>query len=141
MPEPTDETAGARIDLDEVVRELAAIAARLDGLAPDDLAARTALEDRRRELHRTAREAASDPSDPAARARLVEELEVLRKRWLDLQRERIDVVKQAGDLAAGNFGFTADAVRLNRAIDEAGGRAELEARIRRLRELLDEGGG
>ncbi len=140
MTDRADRKTDAGIDPAAVVRELAAIAARLDQLDPDDVAARTALQDRRRELHRAAREAATDPSDPAVRARLIEELELLRRRWLDLQRERIDVVKQAGDLAAGNFGFTADAMRLNRAIDEAGDRAQLEARIRRLQSLLGEDG-
>ena len=54
-----------------------------------------------------------------------------------LQKQRIDVVKQAGDLAAGNFGFTSDAMLLNRRIDEAAGREELEQRIRELKARLE----
>ena len=64
------------------------------------------------------------------------ELERLLATWDRLAGHRIDVVQQAGDLAAGNFGFTTDAVALNRRIDSAGGRADLEARIRDLRARL-----
>ena len=121
---------------DGLLRELAAIADELDALSDDAFEDRARLLARRRELHNAATRLATDPSDPAVRARLTEELDRLEEQWLALQRDRIDVVKQAGDLAAGNFGFTSDAMRLNREIDKAAGRAELEERIRRLRILL-----
>jgi hypothetical protein len=121
---------------DGLLKELAAIADELSALPEDSFEDRARLQKRRRELHNAATQLANDPSDPVVRASLTEELERLEEQWLALQRDRIDVVKQAGDLAAGNFGLTSDAMRLNRAIDEARGRAELEERIRRLRTML-----
>ncbi len=115
--------------IDRVLEELASIRDRLEQAV--DSSERVDLLERREELHREAREAA-----PTSRAELKEQLSRLIKAWDRLQRQRIDVVKQAGDLAAGNFGFAADAVRLNQQIDVASGRDELERRIREVKAKL-----
>jgi predicted nucleic acid-binding Zn-ribbon protein len=115
--------------LDEILAELASIRGRLEEAV--DANVRLDLQERREELHREARQVA-----PNSRAELEHQLDRLDKAWDRLQKQRIDVVKQAGDLAAGNFGFTADAVRLNQKIDVASGRQELEARIRELKAKL-----
>jgi DNA repair exonuclease SbcCD ATPase subunit len=115
--------------IDRILEELASIRDRLEQAV--DASERVDLLERREELHREAREAA-----PTSRAELKEQLDRLVKAWDRLQKQRIDVVKQAGDLAAGNFGFTADAVRLNQQIDFASGRDELEGRIRELKAKL-----
>ncbi len=112
-----------------ILEELASIRDRLEQAV--DASERVDLLERREELHREAREAA-----PTSRAELKEQLDRLVKAWDRLQKQRIDLVKQAGDLAAGNFGFTADAVRLNQQIDFASGRDELEGRIRELKAKL-----
>ncbi len=114
------------LDLDQILTELASIRDRLQGSV--DSAERVDLLERRRELRRVARE--SSPTPPGE---LEEQLARLVKGWDRLQKMRIDVVKQAGDLAAGNFGFTSDAIRLNQQIDKATGRDELEDQIRELR--------
>lgn len=115
--------------LDQILAELASIRVRLEEAVDADV--RLDLQERREELHREARRAAPNP-----RAELERQLDRLDKAWDRLQKQRIDVVKQAGDLAAGNFGFTADAVRLNQRIDIASGREELERRIRELKAKL-----
>ena len=115
--------------IDRVLEELAVIRDRLQEAV--DGVERVDLLERREELRREAREIA-----PNSRAELEEQLDRLDKAWDRLQKQRIDVVKQAGDLAAGNFGFTSDAVRLNQKIDIASGRDELERRIRELRAKL-----
>jgi len=115
--------------LDQILAELASIRGRLEEAVDADV--RLDLQERREELHREARDAAPNP-----RAELEQQLDRLDKAWDRLQKQRIDVVKQAGDLAAGNFGFTADAVRLNQQIDRASGREELERRIRELKAKL-----
>lgn len=115
--------------LDEILSELASIRNRLEEAVNADV--RLDLLQRREELHNEAREVV-----PTSRAELEGELARLDKAWDRLQRQRIDVVKQAGDLAAGNFGFTADAVRLNQKIDIASGRDELERQIRELKAKL-----
>ncbi|MEE8497077.1 MAG: hypothetical protein V3S62_00930 [Acidimicrobiia bacterium] len=116
-------------NLDEILSELASIRNRLEEAVNADV--RLDLLQRREELHNEAREVM-----PTSRAELEGELARLDKAWDRLQRQRIDVVKQAGDLAAGNFGFTADAVRLNQQIDIASGRDELERQMRELKAKL-----
>ena len=118
-------------DLDRILAELASLKDRLQETV--DAAERIGLMGRRDELHREARELA-----PISKGELQVQLKRLVVAWETLQRQRIDVVKQAGDLAAGNFGFTSDAVRLNQKIDEAGGRQELERRIALLRVRIAE---
>ncbi len=115
--------------LDRILAELASIRDQLEDAVDGN--SRVDLLERREELRNEARQAA-----PATRAELEGELDRLHKAWDRLQKQRIDVVKQAGDLAAGNFGFTADAMRLNQQIDVAAGREELEGRIRELKAKL-----
>lgn len=113
-------------ELDGIIAELVEIGDRLR--AEDGAAERIELMERRDELRRKARAMA-----PSSKVELQQQLERLLAAWESLQKRRIDVVKQAGDLAAGNFGFTSDAVRLNQKIDEAAGRDELERQIGELR--------
>jgi hypothetical protein len=117
--------------LDRILAELASIRDRLQ----EEVAAaeRIDLMERQDELRREARHEA-----PAPREDLQRQLTRLVAAWDRLQRQRIDVVKQAGDLAAGNFGFTSDAVRINRQIDAAAGREDLESRIRELKAKLQQ---
>lgn len=126
-------------DIDEVMADLLEIRDRLDALDPDDREARARLEARREELRAEAREieAAADPAGVAARLR--RELELLTARWNELADKRIDVVKQAGGGSlGGDFGFATHAQDVNREIDAAGGRAEIEARIAEIRAKLEE---
>jgi len=117
-------------EIDRIFEELASISERLAGqdVTPSE---RIDLGERRRELR-----LAAERLDTPSRDDLTAELRRLEEAWDGLQRQRIDVVKQAGDLAAGNFGFTSEAMRLNRAIDKAGGRDGMEKRIKELRALL-----
>ena len=117
--------------LDRILAELASIRDRLQ----EEVAAaeRIDLMERQDELRREARRAAPTPREDLQR-----QLTRLVAAWDRLQRQRIDVVKQAGDLAAGNFGFTSDADRINRQIDAAAGREDLESRIRELKAKLQQ---
>lgn len=115
--------------LDDIIAELAAIRERL--LEVVDTVERLDLIERREELRAEARVVA-----PIDRREIEAQLERLVAAWDRLQRQRIDVVEQAGDLAAGNFGFTSDAAILNRKIDAAAGRDDLERRIRDLKARL-----
>ena len=115
--------------IDDILAELGRIRDRLtDEL---DRMERSQLLERQEELRAEARRVA-----PEGQRDLEYQLARLVEAWDRLQRQRIDVVKQAGDLAAGNFGFATDAVVLNRQIDAAAGREELEARIRELKAKL-----
>ena len=116
--------------LDEILAELAQIRERLE--ADIDASEYAVLTERREALRRLARESA-----PETGGDLRCELDRLVAAWERLQVQRIDVVKQAGDLAAGNFGFTSDAMAINRNIDAAAGRDALEQRIRDLKAKLE----
>ena len=118
-------------DIWEAIRQ---INARLDEDRSLDerqrlLAEKGALQLRARELA-----AASIPT-----GELETELVEAQRRWLALQDDRIDHVKHAGggdfsgDVKAG-----ADVIYMNKRIDEAQGRAELEARITALRRMIEE---
>ena len=117
--------------LDRILAELASIRDRLQ----EEVAAaeRIDLMERQDELRREARRQA-----PMPREDLQRQLTRLVAAWDRLQKQRIDVVKQGGDLAAGNFGFTSDAARINRHIDAAAGREDLEGRIRELKAKLQQ---
>jgi hypothetical protein len=117
--------------LDRILAELAAIRDRLQEEV--DSAERVGLIERQDELRREAR-----LEVPTSREELQRQLTRLVAAWDRLQGQRIDLVKQAGDLAAGNFGFTSDALRINRQIDEAAGREDLESRIRELKAKLQQ---
>jgi hypothetical protein len=117
------------MNIDAILEELTVIRERLsEGLAGDEYARLVA---RRDELRREAREAY-----PTTRAALRAELERMVAAWERLQKQRIDVVGQAGGSQGGDFAFTADAMGLNRAIDAVGGRDELERRIQELKARL-----
>ena len=126
-------------DVDAVLRDLALLRSEIDALGEDDPGGRIELQGRRDALQAEAR-AIHDAAHPGGmerrwRAELLE----LETDWDRLADTRIDVVKQAGGgSAGGDFGFAADAQRLNRAIDKVHGRAQIEKRIKELRSLLAE---
>lgn len=135
-----------RIGTDQQLADLGAELGRLNeeyhGLPSDDFPARIELKDRIREVRAEIARLRSRPT-PENRAALEAELRRAEEQWEALADDRIDVVKQAGGGSlGGDFGFAADAMRINREIDAASGRADLEARIIRLKEqlaALDEG--
>lgn len=118
------------MDVDEILVELAEIRDRLESAVDRD--ERIGLLARRAELQRLARDAV-----PTTRAALQAELDGLVEEWDRLAKERLMPVPASGT-GGGDVGFIAEATDLNRAIDAAGGREELERRIRRLRDRLDD---
>ncbi|MDX1690704.1 MAG: hypothetical protein R3290_06755 [Acidimicrobiia bacterium] len=121
-------------ELDRILEELRWIRDRLDDVT--DAEERDRLETRRDELRVAAQLAM--PGTPASVDQVRRELEAAERRLDDLLKRRIDVVRQAGGSMGGDFGFTADAMKINREIDKAQDRTGLEARIRALRARLQE---
>jgi len=125
-------------DLSRVVSDLVAIRAELDAVPAANSTRRLELAqvlDRLRIEAKQIRDTAY-PREMARqwRAELAELLSV----WDRVASERIDVVKQAGGGShGGDFGFTADAMRINRVIDADRGRVGIEARVKELRILLE----
>ena len=118
-------------ELDRIFEELTWIAERLDDeLTPEE---RHDLTTRRDDLRRQARTVGGVDEVAVLRTELAQ----LEAEWDRLRRTRIDVVKQAGGSPGGDFGFATDAMQINRAIDAAGGREDLERRIKELRARLE----
>ncbi len=65
------------------------------------------------------------------------ELEEAERRWIELQHERIDPVRHSGGDFGGDIKAGVDVIYMNKKIDAARGRAELEARISELRRVLE----
>ena len=121
-------------DIDAILQELAEISERLDALPEGARDERAELQRRRDQLHTAARDL--QPEDPAEMRAELRRLETL---WESIRKDHIDVVKQAGDVGSGGaFGFTADAMAINRAIDENAGKEEIESRIKYLKSRLAE---
>ena len=119
-----------------MIQEMGRIADRLASLPESAFEERLELRQRQDQLRATALELGeSAPVDSKA---LQVELDHLLRRWDALQKERIDVVAQSGGGSQGGDAFSgAHAVRVNRQIDAARGRDQIESRIAEIRRLLD----
>lgn len=130
-PETTSEQ-----ELADLGGRLAQLNEELYRLPSDDFAARIELKDRINVVRAEIAKVRSRPT-PENREALLGELKRLEAQWDALAAGRIDVVRQAGGGSmGGDFGFAADAMRINREIDAVSGRAELETRIARIKEQL-----
>jgi hypothetical protein len=122
--------------LDTILSRLVEIHDALAALPQDAYEERAALQRVRDDLRAEAATRRDRIEGGERRDELQYRLAHLERRLAALMSSRIDVVKQAGDLANGNFGNTADAMRINWAIEAAGDRTALEAEIADLRERL-----
>lgn len=120
------------MDADAIWDELQRINSLLDDGEPST--DRRRLLDRKAELQRLARTIADD-SVPDVVLEL--ELEEAKRRWVALQHERIDPVKHSGGDFGGDIKAGVDVIYMNKKIDAAQGRAELEARIAELNRSLE----
>lgn len=123
-------------ELADLGSQLGQLNEELHQLAPDDFTGRIELRERINQVRAEIGEIQARPT-AGQRGALLAELQRLEAQWDALADDRIDVVKQAGGgSTGGDFGFAADAMRLNREIDANSGRAQLEARILRLKQQL-----
>ncbi len=121
------------MDADTIWKELQRINSLLAGAeSPSE---RQRLLDRKADLQRRAR-AVAEQGVPDMVFEL--ELEETERRWVELQHERIDPVKHSGGDFGGDIKAGVDVIYMNKKIDAAQGRAELEARIAELRRILEE---
>lgn len=123
-----------RGDIDSILRQLHEVGSELDGVGPDEVSRRVELRARQDELRARAKAIRdSVPDNPHELRRLLEGLHAQRKAILAMH---VDLVRQAGGGEGRVSGNNADAMKLNRAIDEGAGLAEIEAKILRLEERL-----
>ena len=119
------------VDLDELVAELAAVQDELLATPIDDFARRYELNKRQDELREQV--ASFDPDAGRSRAELEAELKALRAQVAAIEKQRIDLVKQAGS-GGGSRGEMSNlgGVSLNLGIERAQGMPQLLARIGRI---------
>lgn len=124
-------------------RELAEITDALLALPEDAREERARLLERRDRVRAAARRRPMSSDDERSTEDLRAELAALEARVRALIGDRIDLVAQAGSSLASGAGADGwGGVQLNRAVDEAQGLAEVQARMRRVREVLaDRGAG
>ncbi|MDH5372461.1 MAG: hypothetical protein OEX97_05920 [Acidimicrobiia bacterium] len=121
--------------IDRVLADLGAVMDRIAALPEDDFAGRIQLGQEQKRLRRQA--ALWREGVAVDRQMLEAELERLTARWQELQDQRIDIVMQSGGGSQGGDAFSgAHAMELNRKMDVAHGRDQIEARIAEIRRLL-----
>lgn len=124
-------------NLDRVLARMGELLDRLAALPEDAFEERRAISEEQERLRGQA--ARIRESAPVDREALTAELESLVERWDAIQDQRIDVVMQSGGGSQGGDAFSGVyAMKLNKQIDVAQGRHEIEARIKEIRRLLGE---
>ncbi len=120
------------MDADAIWQELQRVNSLLE--SSDSPSERQTLLDHKADLQRRARSLADDGVPDLV---LELELEETERRWIELQHERIDPIKHSGGDFGGDIKAGVDVIYMNKKIDAAQGRAELEARIAELRRALE----
>ena len=124
-------------DLDDVVRRLSEVQDQLLALADDAFAEKYRLQQRRDELRDLAEEFADDWDAERATEDLLRELKSLRQRLAEVDKQRVDLVSQAGSGGSeGPGGSGLGGVSLNAAISDAQGMGTIQARIGRINSIL-----
>lgn len=127
--------------LTEITKELADLHRQLAELPDDAFAERVEIRRRQDELRASA-QAGDNPMDAGRTSEdLLDELSGLRARMRTIERQRIDLVTQAGGGGAstgemGNLG----GVAINKAIGDAHGLSQITARIGVIKGLLADRG-
>lgn len=119
----------------DIARQLAAVQDELIALPNDAFAQRWELRKRQDELREEARSFAYAPDEDKFDEDLLTELRALRERMKSIERQRIDLVTQAGSGGISNMG-NLGGVKLNSAMDAASGLPKIKARIGAIKGVL-----
>jgi hypothetical protein len=125
------------MDIDELTRALADIQKQLIDLPDDAFEQRYRLRQKQDALRAEAKTHAQDLDRQRTTPDLLSELSGLRSQMKAIEKQRIDLVYQAGSGGAtssemGNLG----GVKINRGIDEAQGLPKIKARIGLIKGIL-----
>ena len=123
------------IDLDRMLRELSEVQDRLIALPDDAFAERYELRCRQDELRDQMASYRVDFDAERSTGDLLSELSGLRARLTEIEKQRIDMVQQAGG-SGGMTGAMTPEEGLNRRMDEAAGGGEIRSRIGRIKGIL-----
>lgn len=124
-------------EVDAVLRELSEIQDRLIELPDDAFAERYRLRNRRDELRAQAAEFAQDWDNDRPTEDLLRELAALRARLATAEKQKVDLVMQAGSGGPEGPGASGlGGVPLNQRIAEAQGVGDIQSRIGRIKGIL-----
>ncbi|MEN8234492.1 MAG: hypothetical protein ABFR89_06165 [Actinomycetota bacterium] len=121
--------------LDAMLQELSDIQDRLIALPSDAFAERYELRCRQDELRDEMASFRVDFDAERSTDDLLSELAGQRSRLVEIERQRVDMVSQAGGSGGGVGAFTPEE-GLNLKMDEAAGAGEITARIGRIKGIL-----
>ena len=128
-------------DLDDVVRRLSEVQDQLLALPDDAFAEKYRLQQRRKELRDLAEEFTDDWDAERPTENLLRELKSLRQRLAEVNKQRINLVSQAGSGGPEGAGASGlGGVSLNTAISDAQGMGTIQARIGRINSILTDRG-
>jgi hypothetical protein len=121
----------------DIIRQLSAIQDELNALPDDAFAERWELRGRQDELREIAREFSYERYEDKFDDELLEELRSLRDQMKAIERQRIDLVVQAGSGGMSNMG-NLGGVAINKGIDDAQGLPQIKAKIGRIKGILED---
>ena len=124
-------------DIDHITRELARVDAELRALPDHAFEARYQLRKEQDAIREQAARFAEDVDKNRSDEDLLAELRGLRSQLSQIERQKIDLVTQAGGGAPGASNMTnLGGVDINRRIVEASGAGRIQARIGRIKGIL-----
>jgi hypothetical protein len=124
-------------EVDAVLRELSEIQDRLNELPDDAFAEKYRLHNRRDELRAPAAEFVQDWDSDRPTEDLLRELAGLRARLAEAEKQKVDLVSQAGSGGPEGYGASGlGGVPLNQRIAQAQGTGDIQSRIGRIKGIL-----
>jgi len=121
----------------DIIRQLSDIQDELNALPDDAFAKRWELRGRQDELREQAREFSYSMYEDKFDDELLDELRALRGQMKTIEKQRIDLVVQAGSGGISNMG-NLGGVEINKGIDDAHGLPQIKATIGRIKGILDD---
>ncbi len=122
-------------DIGDLTRRLADVQKLLWDLPDDAFAERFELKEKQAALRAEAAEFAQHMDDGRSSDDLLIELASLRSRMIAIERQRIDLVTQAGSTSAGEMG-NLGGYGINKGIEDAMGLPKIKARIGLIKGIL-----
>jgi hypothetical protein len=123
----------------DIVKQLSKVQDELNALPDDAFAQRWELRKRQDELRQQAREFSYDMYEDKFDDQLLDELRALREQMKRIEKQRIDLVVQAGSGGVSNMG-NLGGVAINKGIDDAMGLPKIKAKIGAIKGVLADRG-
>jgi hypothetical protein len=123
----------------DIVKQLSEVQDELLALPDDAFAQRWELRTRQAELRDRARDFSYNMYEDKFDEELLDELRALREQMKQIEKQRIDLVVQAGSGGISNMG-NLGGVAINKGIDDAQGLPQIKARIGQIKGVLADRG-